>query len=406
MQLVTTDGFKPLPSDEIVASTETTEARHLNLAADTDIESVRDALGQFERITVHFGSFADGRGFSIARRLRNMGYRGRLRAAGHVISDQFRYALDCGFDDVQISEEQAARQPESEWLVGPVRAASYRDKLGGRAKTTAKLEQPAAAHYQSQSGVFEQRVTHVEHFTDGLFSFRITRPPNFRFRSGEFAMIGLPNAARPVFRAYSIASPAWDDELEFYSIKVPNGPLTQHLQHITVNDTVLLKKKATGTLVLDALLPGRRLFLFSTGTGIAPYASIIRDPETYEKFDQIILTHTCRTAAELSWGNDLVANLDIDPIVGDLTGAGRLVHITSLTREAHHLTGRITTLIRSGAFFEAQGLGPIEAAGDRAMICGSRGVLNDLRIIVEDCGLSEGSNARPGTYVVERAFVD
>ncbi|MEM8977588.1 MAG: ferredoxin--NADP reductase [Pseudomonadota bacterium] len=260
--------------------------------------------------------------------------------------------------------------------------------------------------YQSQKGVFEQRVTHVEHFTDGLFSFRVTRPASFRFRSGEFAMIGLPNAARPVFRAYSLASPAWDDELEFYSIKVPGGPLTQHLQHLAVGDTVLLKKKATGTLVLDALEPGRRLFLFSTGTGIAPFASITRDPETYEKFEQVILTHTCRTSPELRYGAKLITAAAGDPMVGDDVSAGRLRVATSLTREPHSLRGRITDLIGNNDLFHSLGMPALNPDTDRAMVCGSVNMLNDMRKFLEETGFEEGSNARPNTYVVERAFVD
>jgi len=174
------------------------------------------------------------------------------------------------------------------------------------------------------AGIFAETVTEVWHYTDRLFRFRMTRPPSFRFRSGEFAMIGLPNAERPVFRAYSIASPAWDEGLEFYSIKVPDGPLTQHLQKIRAGDTVLMRKKATGTLVHDALLPGRRLWMFSTGTGIAPFASLIRDPETYEKFDEVILTHTCREVAELAYGRQLVTAIKDDPLVGELAKGLRL----------------------------------------------------------------------------------
>ena len=147
----------------------------------------------------------------------------------------------------------------------------------------------------------------VKHYTDRLFSFRITRPQSFRFRSGEFVMIGLPNADKPVFRAFSIASPSWDDEIEFFSIKVPDGPLTSELQKIVPGDTVLMRQKSTGTLVLDALTPAKRLFMISTGTGIAPFASLIRDPETYEKFEQIVLTHTCRDHAELAYGEELFA---------------------------------------------------------------------------------------------------
>src|SRR5690606_31907109 len=167
-------------------------------------------------------------------------------------------------------------------------------------------------------GVFAERVVSVRHYTDRLFSFRITRPQSFRFRSGEFVMIGLPNAEQPVFRAYSVASPSWDEELEFYSITVPDGPLTQHLQKIRPGDTVLMRQKPTGRLVRDALAPGRRLWMISTGTGIAPFASLMRDPETYEKFEDVILTHTCRDVAELVYGEELATALVEDPLIGEL----------------------------------------------------------------------------------------
>jgi ferredoxin--NADP+ reductase len=159
------------------------------------------------------------------------------------------------------------------------------------------------------AGVFAQTVTEVQHYTDSLFRFRMTRPDTFRFRSGEFVMIGLPNAEKPVFRAYSVASPSWDEELEFYSIKVPGGPLTEYLQKIKEGDTVLMRKKPTGTLVNDAILPGKRLWMFSTGTGFAPFASLIRDPETYGKFEEVIVTHTCREVAELTYSQELVASV-------------------------------------------------------------------------------------------------
>ena len=159
------------------------------------------------------------------------------------------------------------------------------------------------------SNVYAETVVSVKHYTDRLFSFRITRPQSLRFRSGEFVMIGLPNAEKPVFRAYSIASPSWDEELEFFSIKVPDGPLTSQLQKIVPGDTVLMRQKSTGTLVLDALTPAKRLFMISTGTGIAPFASLVRDPETYEKFEHVVLTHTCRNHAELTYGVDLFEGL-------------------------------------------------------------------------------------------------
>ena len=255
------------------------------------------------------------------------------------------------------------------------------------------------------ANVFAETVTEVRHYTDGLFKFRITRPASFRFRSGEFVMIGLPNADRPIFRAYSIASPSWDEEVEFYSIKVPDGPLTEHLQRIKVGDTVLMRKKPTGTLVNDALIPGKRLYMFSTGTGIAPFASLIRDPETYEKFEQVILTHTCRHIGELKYGEELVELCNSDPLVGEFA-RGRLIHYSSVTREAFPRVGRITDLMATGKLFKDLGVPPINPEEDRGMICGSMAMLNDTKSILEQFGLEEGSNARPATFVVERAFVD
>lgn len=247
----------------------------------------------------------------------------------------------------------------------------------------------------------------VEHFTDRLFAFSISRPPSFRFRSGEFIMIGLPKTEdqkRPIMRAYSVASPSWDDKLEFYSIKVPDGPLTSRLQKIEEGDTVLLGRKPVGTLVLDALLPGKRLYMFSTGTGLAPFASLIRDPETYERFDQVILTHTCRQKEELSYGLRLVKDLKEDPLVGEMV-EGRLLHIASLTREEYPLKGRITTLIESGDLFTNAGVPPLNPAEDRVMICGSKDMIDDTAALVETFGLKEGSNSAPAEFVVEKAFV-
>lgn len=261
-----------------------------------------------------------------------------------------------------------------------------------------------AADFPTPAGCHAERVVSVKHYTDRLFSFRITRPQSFRFRSGEFVMIGLPNAEKPVFRAYSIASPNWDEEIEFFSIKVPDGPLTQHLQKIQPGDTVLMRQKSTGTLVNDALTPGKNLYMISTGTGIAPFASLIRDPETYEKFDRIILTHSCRDVAELEYGNELVAALKDDPLIGELT-EGRLTHFTSTTRETSPVMGRITTLIENGELFKALGTEPFNRENDRVMICGSMEMLKDVKALVEKAGLEEGSNAAPADFVVERAFV-
>ncbi len=254
------------------------------------------------------------------------------------------------------------------------------------------------------AGVYAERVVSVRHYTDRLFSFRITRPQAFRFRSGEFVMIGLPNAEKPVFRAYSIASPAWDEEIEFFSIKVPDGPLTQHLQKIQPGDTVLMRQKSTGTLVLDALTPAKRLWMISTGTGIAPFASLMRDPETYEKFEQVILTHTCRDVAELVYGNDLAQGLVDDPLIGELA-AGRFTHYATTTRENHPKMGRITTLIESGQLFTDLEVQPFDPAVDRVMICGSMDMIRDVKALVETFGLTEGANNKPAEFVVERAFV-
>ncbi len=262
-----------------------------------------------------------------------------------------------------------------------------------------------SASFPIPANVFAETVTEVKHYTDSLFKFRMTRPASFRFRTGEFAMIGLPNAEKPVFRAYSIASPSWDEELEFFSIKVPDGPLTEHLQRIQPGDTVLMRKKPTGTLVLDALLPGKRLYLFSTGTGIAPFAGVIRDPETYEKFDEVVLTHTTRTLAELHYGEELVEAAASDEILSEVV-AGKLRYHGSATREGEHKGERITTLLETGKLFTDLGLPPIDPTVDRAMICGSMAMLKDTAAMLERFGLEEGANSKPGTYVVERAFVD
>ncbi len=221
------------------------------------------------------------------------------------------------------------------------------------------------------ANTYVETVTEVTHYTDRLFRFRMTRPAGFRFRSGEFVMIGLMIDGKPLVRAYSIASPSWAEELEFFSIKVPDGPLTSHLQNIKVGDAVLMKKKPTGTLVNDALIPGKRLYMFSTGTGIAPFASLIRDPETYEKFDELILTHTCREVAELQYGLDLVQEIRTDEMLQEVLDTSKLRHYTSVTREDYPFKGRITDLIESGKLFTDLGVPPLDPASDRGMICGS-----------------------------------
>lgn len=254
------------------------------------------------------------------------------------------------------------------------------------------------------ANVYAETVVSVKHYTDRLFSFRITRPQSLRFRSGEFVMIGLPNAEKPVYRAYSVASPSWDDEVEFFSIKVPDGPLTSELQKIVPGDTVLMRQKSTGTLVLDALTPGKRLFMISTGTGIAPFASLLRDPDTYERYDQVVLTHTCRDVAELTYGQELVANLESDPLIGELTH-GRVTLYNSTTREESERMGRITALISSGKFYSDLGIDKLDPETDRIMICGSMHMLKDVKELAESLGFVEGSLNEPGSFVVERAFV-
>jgi ferredoxin--NADP+ reductase len=249
-----------------------------------------------------------------------------------------------------------------------------------------------------------ETVLSVRHYTDRLFAFRTTRPPSLRFRSGEFVMIGLPINGKALLRAYSIASPAWDEGLEFYSIKAPNGPLTTHLQRIVPGDRILLGRKPTGTLVLDALTPAKRLYMFATGTGLAPFASLVRDPECYQKFAEVILVHTCRLDAELTYGREVVADAQRDPLVGDFA-ATQLRHIAATTRESGPITARITTLIDEGRLFELLGVPPLSPAEDRAMLCGSMDMIRDVKARMEKAQLREGAVSEPGDFVIERAFV-
>lgn len=249
-----------------------------------------------------------------------------------------------------------------------------------------------------------QTVLSVKHYTDRLFSFRIARPASFRFRSGEFVMIGLPKEdGRPLLRAYSVASPAWDEELEFYSIKVPDGPLTSRLQNIQPGDEVLLGKKPTGTLVLDALVGGKRLYMFSTGTGFAPFASLVRDPETYSRFEDVIVTHTCRDVGELDYSKEIVAAAKADPLVGE-EATKQLRLFTSCTRETYEQMGRITTLIDTGELFDKLGVPALNPETDRGMICGSMEMITDTKQRLLDADLVEGSNAAPAQFVIEKAF--
>ena len=261
-----------------------------------------------------------------------------------------------------------------------------------------------------------QTVTEVKHWTDRLFSFRVTRPASLRFRSGEFVMIGLmgdPNPdtgkQKPLLRAYSIASPSWDEELEFYSIKVQDGPLTSKLQHIQPGDEIILRPKPVGTLVHDALLPGKRLWFFATGTGFAPFASLLREPQTYADYDEVIITHTCREAGELKYGADLIESLKTDELLNEVIGEGfwkKIKYYPTTTREESAKMGRITDLMRSGEAFEDLGVAPINPETDRAMICGNLAFNLELKEMLEGYGLEEGANSDPKQYVVEKAFLD
>ncbi|MEO1026058.1 MAG: ferredoxin--NADP reductase [Pseudomonadota bacterium] len=254
-----------------------------------------------------------------------------------------------------------------------------------------------------------QTVTSVRHWTDRLFSFRVTRPQSLRFRSGEFVMIGLlGDNGKPLLRAYSIASPAWDEELEFYSIKVPDGPLTSKLQHIQPGEQIILRPKPVGTLVHDALLTGKRLWFFATGTGFAPFASLLRDPETFEKYDEVIMMHTCRDANELDYSRDLIETLKSDEMMAELMGEGfadKLKYYPTTTREESPMMGRITDNLTSGKAFADLGIEGINPETDRGMVCGSLAFNNDIKDVLEGFGLEEGANSDPKHYVVEKAFV-
>ncbi|WP_447723980.1 ferredoxin--NADP reductase [Sphingomonas koreensis] len=251
-----------------------------------------------------------------------------------------------------------------------------------------------------------ETVTSVRHWNEHLFSFTMTRPQSFRFRSGEFVMLGLPGEGRPLLRAYSIASPAYAEELEFLSIKVPDGPLTSRLQTIQPGDQVFLGRKPTGTLVTDALLPGKRLFFLSTGTGLAPFLSLARDPDVYDMFNQILLVHSVRRVSDLAFRTELEAQLAGDPLVQD-QALLQFGYLPTVTREPFPTDQRIGTLIENGALFGPQmgGEKRLDPETDRIMLCGSMEMIKDLSAMLDGLGFEEGSNAKPGHYVIERAFV-
>ena len=255
------------------------------------------------------------------------------------------------------------------------------------------------------SNIHTERVISVRHWTDRLFSFRTTRNPSLRFRSGQFVMMGLPGETKPLLRAYSLASAPYEDGLEFFSIKVPDGPLTSRLQHLHEGDEVLVGRKPTGTLLLDNISEGRNLFLLGTGTGLAPYLSLVKDPETYERFARVILVHGVRFARDLAYSDYLARDLPNDELIGELAAA-QLTYYPAVTREPAAHNGRISTLLESGKLHADLGLSGFDPAADRFMLCGSEAMIAELRAIFLGRGLSEGNTGEPGDFVIEKAFVE
>ncbi|MDY0006042.1 MAG: ferredoxin--NADP reductase [Spongiibacteraceae bacterium] len=255
------------------------------------------------------------------------------------------------------------------------------------------------------SNLNQETVTSVRHWTDTLFSFTTTRDPGFRFKNGHFTMIGLQLEDRPLMRAYSIVSANYEDELEFFSIKVPDGPLTSRLQHLKVGDPILVSRKPTGTLIVDHLLPGKRLYLLSTGTGLAPFMSIIKDPETYERFDKVVLVHGVRQVAELAYMDHISEELPQNEYFGDVV-RNKLIYYPTVTREQYRNTGRLTDLFRTGKLFKDIGLPMPNVEDDRFMICGSPAMLKDCCKILDANGFREARGSDLGHYVIERAFVE
>ena len=255
------------------------------------------------------------------------------------------------------------------------------------------------------SNFYEAEVLSVHHWTDRLFSFTTTREASFRYQSGQFAMIGLPVDGRPLMRAYSMVSPHYEEQLEFLSIKVPDGPLTSRLQNIQVGDSILVGRKASGTLLHQNLLPGKHLYLLGTGRGLAPFMSIVHDPDVYEKFEKVILVHGCRQVEELAYRERIDEELPNHEFLADIV-AGRLIYYPTVTREPFENQGRIPDLLQSQAFYEKLGVAPLDKEHDRFMLCGSPAMLKDTVRVLEAHGLDEGNMSCPGRYVIERAFVD
>lgn len=255
------------------------------------------------------------------------------------------------------------------------------------------------------SAFSEETVLSVHHWTDRLFTFTTTRDPALRFSNGHFTMIGLRINGKPLLRAYSIASANYEEYLEFLSIKVDEGPLTSHLRNIKVGDKIIVGRKPTGTLLIDYTLPGKRLYLLGTGTGLAPFMSVIRDPETYEKFEKIILVHGVRQVDELAYHDLVLDHLPKHELLGDLI-KNQLLYYPTVTREDFRNMGRITELMESNKLTDDLGLPPLDVANDRVMLCGSPGMLTDLKHMLELKGFKEGNTSRPGDFVVERAFAE
>ena len=250
-----------------------------------------------------------------------------------------------------------------------------------------------------------ERVTHVHHWNDNLFSFRTTRDPGYRFKNGHFTMIGLPSEERPLMRAYSFASANYEHELEFFSIKVPDGALTSKLQNLNIGDEVLVGKRPTGTLVTDNMVPGRYLYLLSTGTGIAPFMSIIKDPEIYDQFDRVILTHGVRYISELAYADYIENVLPNDEYIGDIVNE-KLVYYPTVTREPYKNNGRITELMSCGKLFLDIKQPHPNLNDDRFMICGSPSMIKELVTLLKSKDFTEARNIKPGHFVIERAFVE
>ncbi len=272
-------------------------------------------------------------------------------------------------------------------------------KSGDCALTDCKSMGPVMSNFNQET------VLSVHHWTDNLFSFTTTRDSSFRFRNGEFTMIGLKVNEKPLLRAYSVASANYEENLEFFSIKVADGPLTSRLQHLKEGDQIIVSRKATGTLVIDNLTAGRNLYLIGTGTGLAPFLSVIKDPETYERFEKVVLLHGCRHVRELAYGELITEKLPQDEMIGEMV-SNQLIYYPTVTRDPFRNRGRITDLITSGKLFEDIALPPLDAAKDRVMMCGSPALLVDTKKLLEDRGFVEGNHGEPADFVVEKAFAE